>query len=96
MGWKAAEADVGGDEVGEDLFSVGEVLTVAEIVGGLESELTAVEVAVGEVVGPEIIQILGMVSIVCWRDKQHPRRHKNVHRDGLLGRYATGLIIIKA
>lgn len=59
-GWRgeAAEADVGGDEVGEDLLAVGEVETVAEVVGGLEGELRAVEVVVGEVVCAEVVEIL--------------------------------------
>lgn len=42
-----------------------EILTVAKIVGGLESELRAVEVVVRKVIGAEVVEVLGRHDCQC-------------------------------
>ena len=54
---EAAEGYVGGDEIGEDEAFVGGAAGVTLVVGGLEGELGAVEVVVGEVVAAQVVEI---------------------------------------
>ena len=54
---ETAEGYVGGDEVGENEAFVGGTAGVALVVGGLEGELGAVEVVVGEVVAAEVVEV---------------------------------------
>lgn len=55
---EAAQADIRGDEISKNLSSVGEVLTMTKIIGRLKGELGAVEMAVREVVGTKIVEVL--------------------------------------
>lgn len=70
LGGEAAEADVRGDKIGEDLCAVGEVLSVGEVVGCLKGELGAVEVVVGKVIGAEVVEVLRDAPVSYWFEKR--------------------------
>lgn len=55
-GGKAAEDDVGGDEVNKDESTLFRALGMTLVVGSLKSELGAVKVIVREVIATKIIQ----------------------------------------
>ena len=55
--WVAAEDQVGGDEVDEDVAALVDALRMALGVGGLEAQLGFVEVGVGEEEAAEVVEV---------------------------------------